>query len=108
MIRTSNLAEASTTPPSKRLPLHMNFGWMLSSNLVYATCQWGVLVVLAKLSSAEMVGRFALGLAVTAPVLLLTNMQLRTIQATDVRRQFDFSDYVRLRLITTTVALIAT
>ena len=47
-----------------------------------------------------MVGRFALGFAVTAPIFLFTNLQLRTILATDPKQQFGFQDYLGLRLVT--------
>lgn len=48
-----------------------------------------------------MVGQFALGLAVSAPVIMFSNLQLRGVQATDVREEFLLSDYLGLRLITT-------
>ncbi len=53
-----------------------------------------------------MVGQFALGLAVTSPVIMLTNLQLRAVQATDARREFDFCDYWTLRIIMTSVAIL--
>jgi O-antigen/teichoic acid export membrane protein len=92
---------------SKPLTLRRNFSWTFAGNIVYAASQWGILVMLAKLGSPEMVGQFTLGLAVTAPVLMLTNLQLRQIQATDARRQYLFGDYLGLRLIATGVALLA-
>ena len=91
--------------PSKPLTLRRNFSWTFIGNAVYAACQWGMLVVIAKFGSPEMVGRFTLGLAVTAPVFMLTNLQLRAIQATDAKQQYLFGDYLALRLISTTVAL---
>jgi O-antigen/teichoic acid export membrane protein len=88
------------------LSLRANFSWTFVGNVVYAGCQWGVLVVLAKLGSPEMVGRFALGLAVTAPVIEFSKLQLANIQATDARREFAFGHYLGLRLTTTAVALL--
>lgn len=64
-----------------------------------------MLIVLAKLGTPEGVGQFSLGLAVTAPVVMLTNLQLRAIQATDARREFQFADYLALRLGMTALAL---
>ncbi|EJW19093.1 oligosaccharide flippase family protein [Paenibacillus alvei] len=58
------------------------FSWTLIGNVVYAACQWAMLVVLAKFGSPEDVGIFSLALALTAPVYLLTNFQLRGILAT--------------------------
>jgi O-antigen/teichoic acid export membrane protein len=54
-----------------------------------------------------MVGQFALALAVTAPVFMFANLQLRGIQATDARREYTFGDYLGLRLLTTGLALAA-
>lgn len=88
------------------LSLRANFSWTFAGNVVYAACQWGMLTVLAKLGSPEMVGQFALGLAVTAPILMLTNLQLRQIQATDARNEYQFGDYLSLRIITTLLALL--
>jgi len=88
------------------LSLRANFSWTFVGNVIYAACQWGMLIALARLGSPEMVGRFALGLAVTAPVFMFTNLQLREIQATDARTEYAFSDYLRLRLMTTALALL--
>ena len=92
--------------PSKPLTLRRNFSWTFIGNAVYAACQWGMLVVIAKLGSPEMVGQFTLGLAVTAPVFMLTNLQLRSVQATDAKQQYLFGDYLGLRLVATGLALV--
>src|SRR3954469_7592651 len=86
------------------LSLRSNFSWTFAGNVVYAGCQWGMLMVLAKLGSPERVGQFALGLAVTAPILMFSNLQLRAIQATDARREYRFGHYLALRLATTALA----
>lgn len=88
------------------LSLRANFSWTFVGNIVYAISQWGVLVVLAKLGTPTMVGQFALGLAVTAPVIMFSNLQLRGLLATDARRQFYFGDYFGLRLLMTSLAMV--
>jgi len=65
-----------------------------------------MLVVLAKLGSPEMVGQFALGLAITVPILSFATLKTRLVQATDARREYLFGDYFGLRLITTAMALL--
>lgn len=90
----------------KPLTMRRNFSWTFFGNVVYAACQWGMLVVLAKIGSPEMVGQFTLGLAVTAPVLMFTNLQLRTVQVTDAKHQYPFRDYLHLRLISAGLALL--
>jgi O-antigen/teichoic acid export membrane protein len=85
--------------------MRSNFVWTLAGYVVYAACQWGMLVTLAKLGTAEMVGQFALGLAITAPVIMFTNLQLRTVLATDTRGEYPFAGYLGLRLCCTLLAL---
>ncbi len=87
------------------LSLRANFTWTFVGNVVYSACQWGMLAVLAKLGTAEMVGQFSLGLAVTAPVVMLTNLQLRAVQATDAQGEYAFDSYLGLRLVMTALAL---
>jgi O-antigen/teichoic acid export membrane protein len=89
----------------KKASLINNFSWALAGNVVYAGCQWGMLMVLAKLGSTEMVGRFALGLAITAPVITFVKFDLRAIQATDIQGIYTFRDYLSLRLINCILAL---
>jgi len=64
-------------------------------------------MALAKLGDPAMVGQFVLGLAVTAPIIMMTNLQLRLVQATDATGQFLFGEYLGLRLVTTGLALLA-
>ena len=96
---------------SEELPsLKRNAIWTIAGNAAHAASQWGLLLVLARLeapgAAGELVGRLALGLAVCAPVMMLANLQLRSVQATDARREFAFGDYLGARLLTTPVALL--
>jgi O-antigen/teichoic acid export membrane protein len=83
-----------------------NFSWTLAGNVVSGACQWGQLIVLAKLVRPELVGQFALAFAITAPVMLAANLGLRTVQVTDARGRYLFADFVALRLITVAIALL--
>lgn len=85
--------------------LRSNFAWTLAGNLVYAGCQWAMLIVIARLTEQAAVGKFAFGFAVTAPVFLLAGMQVRSVQATDAARRFPFSDYLGVALLGMLVAL---
>ena len=80
--------------------------WGVMGSLAYAGCQWGMLVVLAKLGSGEMLGQLALGFAVAAPVFLLTNLSLREVLATDARAEHTPGDYLALRLVTAAVGFL--
>lgn len=99
------ISDIQTVPQGAGASWRSNFAWALSGNVVYAACQWAMVIALAKLGSSLMVGQFSLGLAITTPVLMLTNLQLRCVQATDARRQHSFGEYLGLRLITTMIAL---
>ena len=88
----------------QRLTLRVNFLWTLGGNVVYAACQWGMLVMLAKLGTPQLVGEFALALAITAPIVLGAGLSLRIVQATDAASEYRFGDYLLLRLLTTAVA----
>ncbi len=83
-----------------------NVAWALKGNLFYAASQWALLVILAKLGGAELVGRYSLGLVVTAPIVLLTSLQLRSLLASDVLDAHHFCDYVRLRILTSVITVV--
>lgn len=95
-------AAAQSSVPS----LRSNFAWTFVGNVLYAGCQWGMLSTLAKLGSPSIVGEFTFGLAVSAPVFMFTNLQLRAVQATDVNAEYGFANYFTLRLLTTLLGLI--
>ena len=90
---------------NKPLSLTTNFSWTLVGTALYSLCQWGILVVLAKLCTTDMVGQFALALAITAPVFVFAGLNLRTVQVTDAKRDFRFGDYLGLRLLSIVAAL---
>lgn len=86
--------------------LRWNFSWTLFGNVIYSGCRWGVLIVLAKLSNPLLVGQYSLGLAIASPIILFANLNLRSVQTTDVREQTPFSHYLGFRLSTTAAALL--
>lgn len=98
--RLSNLSE------TRPLSLKSNFIWNFWGNGLWAVCQWGMLAAVARLGTPEMVGQFSLGLALTAPVIMFTNLSIRAVQATDARDEYIFGDYLGLRLVTTSLALL--
>lgn len=92
----------SYVPP---LSMRRNFLWSFVGYTVYGLSQWVLLIVLARFCDPEAVGQFALGLAVTAPILFLLNMNLRGVQATDATGEYHFSEYMAVRLATTPIGL---
>jgi O-antigen/teichoic acid export membrane protein len=90
----------------KRLSLKVNMTWTLVGSVFYSFTQWLLLIILAKLGTLEMVGQYALGLAITAPIVLFTEMNLRLAQVTDAKGTFLFSHYLGTRLISVGVSII--
>lgn len=86
--------------------LRADFGWILSGNVIYSACQWGIILLLARLGNAEQVGMYALGMAVCAPIVLFANLQLRTLLASDVRDEFRFGNYLAFRFVSLGLALL--
>jgi O-antigen/teichoic acid export membrane protein len=79
---------------------------MLAGNILYSACQWSIVIVLAKLGSTEQVGEYALGLAISVPLILFANLQLRSLVASDLTDRFRSYEYLTFRLISLGVALI--
>lgn len=73
---------------------------------MYAICQWGMLVGLARFGNPTMVGRYALALTIIAPMTLLCNFQLRVVQATDIKNRFKFGSFLGLRLLSVILQLL--
>jgi len=86
--------------------LRWNFSWTFFGNIVYSGCQWGMLVVLAKIGNPEMVGQYGLAMAVATPILALSTLQLRAVLTTDVRERVPFGEYLGFRLVTTVLSLL--
>jgi O-antigen/teichoic acid export membrane protein len=82
-----------------------NVVWMLVGNVLYGFSQWGQLVALAKVGTIEMVGNFALALAICVPILMFSSLSLRSLQVTDHQRSHRSLEYMVLRLLTLCVSL---
>ncbi len=91
--------ETDSGAKPRPLSLQKNVAWTFVGNVVAALCQWGVLVALAKLGPPIIVGQYAMGLAVSGPIMMFASLQLRKFQATDSQREFRFGDYLGLVLI---------
>jgi O-antigen/teichoic acid export membrane protein len=101
---TSGAASHAPTIAPRQLTLRENFAWSLAGNLVYALCQWAMLSVISKLGTTTMIGEFAMATALTTPIFILAQMQLRTVQASDTTRLYSFADFFTLRIIAALIA----
>ncbi|GAB1758474.1 oligosaccharide flippase family protein [Priestia megaterium] len=100
------LDKSQKNMPSKHFSLKRNFSYSLVGNLSYAFSQWIIVMLIAKFGTPEMVGRYSLGLAITAPVFLFLNVNLRAIQATDTKNEYNFIDYFYNRNITNLISVL--
>lgn len=80
--------------------------WALAGNVFYGASQWAILSLIAKLGNREMLGQYALAVAVAAPVARLSHLNLRAVLATDAGRRRPFGDYFAVRLGTGALALV--
>lgn len=90
----------------KNLSLRKNFSWTLAGQIVYAATQWGIITLLARKGSSEMLGEYAIALAIAGPIVTLLNLKLRAVQASDARNEYDFADYFGLRLLTSAASVL--
>jgi O-antigen/teichoic acid export membrane protein len=92
---------------TRALSVRQNFSWTLAGNLFSAACNWLVLSAIAKLGSAELLGQYALGLAIAGPAITLAHMQLRSLVTSDAKRDYLFGEYLALGLLTLALAVVA-
>ncbi|MDB4363115.1 oligosaccharide flippase family protein [Pseudomonadales bacterium] len=84
--------------------LKRNVSWAFIGNVVYMGSQWLLLVIIAKLLGLTDLGGFSLAIAIVSPVFALSNLSLRSVQATDVAQQYSFPKYFFFRCATSTIA----
>jgi O-antigen/teichoic acid export membrane protein len=99
------IADLDDHPGPRPHSLKRNFSWTFLGNVFYTVCQWGMLMLLTKLGTPEMVGQFVLGLAITSPAMSFANLKARGIQASDAKREFRFCEYLGFTLVMTALGL---
>ena len=103
---SSEASRLIPVPQSKEPSLRADFSWMFVGNAVYAAGQFLILMLLAKLVRPELVGQYALGLAIVYPVMMFTNMQLRSVITSGSREQMHFGHFLTLRLLSTAAGIL--
>ena len=81
--------------------------WASAAGALQSLGPFGSFLILARLASAEELGRYSLAVAVAVPVFLAARMQLRQAAVADPEGGSSFGSYRKLRLISATVALAA-
>ena len=100
------MAVAATTD-RHRVSLRRNFSWSLAGNVVGSVCTAALMVVLSKLASPGAVGQYVIACAIINPAITLANLNLRATQVTDVKGEYRLGHYLALRLVTTTLFMLA-
>jgi O-antigen/teichoic acid export membrane protein/SAM-dependent methyltransferase len=85
--------------------LSRNAAWMFIGQTGTALGFWALMVILARVGGAELLGQFSLATAVVTPIILFSNLGLRQIQAADATGRFAFAEYRAVRVGTTGAAL---
>lgn len=87
-----------------RKPLGLNFTWTVAGRGLHAASQWLIVIVIAHLGGSSEVGLLALALAIVNPVMILSQLSLRVLKATDAKDGRALADYFSLRVVTTLAA----
>lgn len=98
----------ATPQPALRKRLTRDVLWLTTGNVAIAGAQAVYLVLAAKLAGVTDAGRLAYATTLATQVLLLTGLQLRILQASDIHHEYAFSCYFTLRLATGLAALFVT
>jgi len=74
--------------------------------IFYSISQWLILIAIARFSSVANLGSFTLGLAISAPIVMFFSFRLRLILASDTQGEYQFVEYLVIRVITMLLAFI--
>ena len=77
----------------------------VGSRLLYAASQAAILVLVVRVGGTEETASFVWAQALTAPVFMFANMNLREMISTETTGGFRAADYWRVRLVSTATAL---
>jgi O-antigen/teichoic acid export membrane protein len=92
---------------NKPLSLRKNFSWAFFGNSVFYLCQFGILVILAKFGSPQMLGTYSYAVAIAVPLTLFGKLQLQAVFITDAKNEYLFADYLAVRILTTVITVLA-
>jgi O-antigen/teichoic acid export membrane protein len=78
--------------------------WTALGNIAVFLSQAAIFILLAKLTSTEIVGQYALALGIATPVFMFAGLQLRQVLLSDVQRNINIIDALCLRIAAITIA----
>jgi O-antigen/teichoic acid export membrane protein len=101
-------AEAISTGGISGVPargLRANATWVLVGNTVLAAARQLIFILIAKLENAEVLGQYRWSVAFCVPTITICSFGIRTLLATDARRDVQFSEYFGFTLVAMAVGL---
>ncbi|MGB1701297.1 MAG: hypothetical protein ACPHRO_15170, partial [Nannocystaceae bacterium] len=101
--QTSARAPSTLTTPRAQ-SLRQRLGSTAAGELGGAACLWLAQVLVARAGGVSMLGAFGLGFAIATPVILFTNLHLRPVYVVDETGDWDFNDYLGVRLVSLSLA----
>ncbi|MDT0172778.1 oligosaccharide flippase family protein [Exiguobacterium sp. BRG2] len=73
--------------------------WSFMGNIIYTMSQFVILMLLSYGGDYDDVGKYGFALAVTAPIIKITNMQLNLIISSDQKHELNFSSLFKIRIV---------
>lgn len=87
-------------PNNKGLSIKKNMAWNSIGSLVYLGCNWLTTVLVVTIyPSYDAAGCLAAAMAVGNVVAAIVLFKVRAFQVSDIKKQFDSSDYIILRIV---------
>ncbi|MBM7095680.1 oligosaccharide flippase family protein [Bacillus sp. H-16] len=79
--------------------LFKNFSWSFIGSSIYALSQWILIITIMRVGSPHDAGVYSLGLALSAPIIMLINLNFRAMQSTDLSIRFGFNAFKVTRIL---------
>jgi O-antigen/teichoic acid export membrane protein len=90
----------------KKNSLAQAMAWNTAGNLVYCICQWVITILAVKLDSFGAAGYLSLAMSTSSTFATIAMFSMRNYQVSDVKNEFNDSEYLGSRLITCIAAII--
>ncbi len=81
-------------------------GIVAGGTAIYSLCQWLILVLFARVTSAEELGEYSYALAVSAPFFIFFGLSLRQVYVSSSGEGYAWRDYLMLRIIASAGAFV--
>ncbi|WP_027965272.1 oligosaccharide flippase family protein [Halalkalibacillus halophilus] len=83
-----------------------NSFYAILGNLMLAFSQWFIIWGIARTSSLEMLGIYTFSVAICAPLILFSSLQMRNVYVTDAKDENSINEYLVTRLLTSIFSLV--